>query len=39
MEGTGLYGYVYDLSIDYDSADTDDVLNIHKCLMVRNNIK
>ena len=39
MEGTRLYGYVYDLSIDCDSTDTDDVLNIHKCLMVGNNIK
>ena len=27
---TGLFGYVYEFSIDYDSTDFDDVLDIHK---------
>ena len=34
MKKTGLYGYA-----DYDSIDVDDILDIHKYLMVKNNIK
>ena len=30
---TGLNGYVYDFSVDYDSTDIDDIKNIHKYLM------
>ena len=30
---TGLYGYVYDLSVEYDAIDVDDILDIHKYLM------
>ena len=30
---------VYDFSVDYNSIDKSDVLNIHKCLMTKNNIK
>ena len=26
-------GYVYDFSVDYDAADVDDTLDIHKYLM------
>ena len=36
---TGLYGYVYDFSVDYDSIDVDDILNIHNFLMKKHNIK
>ena len=34
-----LKGNVYDFSVDYNSTDKSDILNIHKCLMVKNNIK
>ena len=27
---TGLNGYVYDFSVDYDAITVDDVLDIHK---------
>ena len=30
---------VYDASIDYNSIDKSDILNIHKYLMTNNNIK
>ena len=30
---------VYDLSVNYGSIDKSDILNIHKYLMVKNNIK
>ena len=33
-----LYGYVYDISVDCDSNDAADILDIHKYLMVKNNI-
>ena len=36
MKKTGFNGYVYDISVDYDS-DTD-VDDIHKYLMKKNNI-
>ena len=31
--------YVYEFSVDYDSTDAADILNIHKHLIVKNNIK
>ena len=34
----GLNGHVYDFSVDYDSADVDDIKDIHKYLMKRNDI-
>ena len=34
-----LKGNVYDFSVDYNVIDKYDILNIHKCLMVKNNIK
>ena len=34
-----LNGNVYDFSIDYNSTDKSGILNIHKCLMTKNNIK
>ena len=29
MKQTGLNGYVYDFSVDYDIIAVDDILNIH----------
>ena len=34
---TGFNGYVYDFSVDYDATDIDDIVNIHKYLMKKNN--
>ena len=39
MKKIGLYVYVYDISFDYDRTDVDDILDIHKYLMVKNNTK
>ena len=38
MEDTGLNGYVYDFSVDYDPIAVDDIKDIHKYLMKKNNI-
>ena len=38
MKKTGLKGYVYDFSVDYDSIDVDDIKDIHKYLMEKNEI-
>ena len=38
MKKTGLNGYVYDFSVDYDTIAVDDILNIYKYLMKKNNI-
>ena len=38
MEKTGFNGYVYDFSVDYDAIDVDDILDIHKYFMKKNNI-
>ena len=35
---TGFNGYVYNFSDDYDAAAADDILDIHKYLMNKNNI-
>ena len=35
---TGFNGYVYDFSVDYDATDVDDIKDIHKHLMKKNNI-
>ena len=37
MKDTRLNGYVYDFSIDYDPITVDDILDIHKYLMKKNN--
>ena len=34
-----LNGIVYDFSVDYNSIDKSDIVNIHKYLMTKNNIK
>ena len=39
LQKTGLYGYIYDFSVAYDSTDGADNLDIDKCLMVKNNTK
>ena len=38
MKKTGFNGYVYDFSVDYDATDVDDIVNIHKYLMKKNDI-
>ena len=39
MTKTGLNEYVYDFSVDYDAIAVDNILDIHKYLMEKNNIK
>ena len=39
MYKTGFNGYVYDFSVDYDATDVDDIKDIHKYLMEKNNIE
>ena len=38
MKKTGFTGYVYDFSIDYYPTKVDDIKDIHKYLMKKNNI-
>ena len=38
MKRTGLNGYVYYFSVDYDATNVDDIKDIHKYLMKKNNI-
>ena len=38
MKDTRLNGYVYDFSVDYDANTVDDIKDIHKYLMKKNNI-
>ena len=38
MKRTGFTGYVYDFSVDYDATDVDDIKDIHKYLMKKNNM-
>ena len=38
IKDTGLNGYVYDLSVDFDAAEVDDIKDINKHLMKKNNI-
>ena len=38
MKKTGFNGYVYGFSVDYDSTDVDDIKDIHKYLMKKNDI-
>ena len=35
---TGINGYVYDFSVDYDATSADDIKDIHKYLMKKNNM-
>ena len=38
MKKIGFNGYVYDVSADYDTTDIDDIKDIHKYLIKKNNI-
>ena len=38
MKNTGLRGYVYDFSVNYDAIAVSDILNIHKYLIKKNEI-
>ena len=38
MKKPGFNGYVYDFNGDCDATDVDDILDIHKYLMNKNNI-
>ena len=38
MKRAGLKVYVYDFSVDYDAIAISDILDIHKCLMKKNEI-
>ena len=38
MKKTGLSGYVYDFSVDYDAIEVDRILDIYKYLMEKNGI-
>ena len=38
IKRAGLKGYVCDLSVDYDVIAVDDILDIHKYLMKKNDI-
>ena len=33
MKKTGLNGYVYDFSVNYDATDVNNIVDIHKYLM------
>ena len=39
MKKNGLNGYIYGFSVDYDAIAVNDVLDIHKCLMRKHDIK
>ena len=38
MKKTELNGNIYDFSVDYNSIGVNDIKNIHKYLMKKNNI-
>ena len=38
-KSTGLYGYVYDFSVDYNAITNDKIHDIHRYLMGKSNIK
>ena len=38
MKRNGFYGYVYDFGVEYDVIALDDILDIHKYLMKKNNM-
>ena len=39
MKKTGLNGYVYEFSVDCNITDTSNIIDIHKYLMKRHDIK
>ena len=38
MKKTGFNGYVHDFSVDYNATSVDDIKNIHRYLMKKNNM-
>ena len=38
MKKAGVNGYVYDFGVDYDVIAVDEILDIHKNLMKKNNM-
>ena len=38
MQDTGLNGYVYDFSVDYNAVAVNDIKDIHEYLMRKNNL-
>ena len=38
MKETGLNGYIYDFSVDYDAIAADDILDIRNYLMKKNDV-
>ena len=38
MKETGFNGYVYDFNVDYDAIAVDNLLDIQKYLIKRNNM-
>ena len=39
MIKTGLNGYVYNFSVDYNTIDTSNIIDIHKYLIKKHGIK
>ena len=39
MTKTGFYGFAYDFSVHYDRIDVDDILDFHKYLVNKYDIK
>ena len=37
MKKTGLYGTIYDFSVDYGAISVDNILSIHKYLIKKHN--
>ena len=37
-KGTGLYGNVYEFSVDYSTITNDKIVDIHNYLMKNNNV-
>ena len=38
MNKTGFNGYIYEFSADYDAIEVDDIKDVHKYLIKKNNI-
>ena len=38
MKKTGFNSYIFDFSVDYNSTDVNDIKDLHKYLMKKNNI-
>ena len=39
MKKTGVNRHFFDFSVDFESIDVDGILDIHKCLMKKQDIK